>query len=176
MLRPVLLILMTVAVIVLLITCANLAGLLLARATARQREIAIRLSMGAGRWRIVQQLLVEGIVLAASGTIAALVALRWTSGLLIGFAPPSELPIHLDVVIDGPSAVVHGRRRGRHRVLLSRWRLPCSHHRPISRPRFVIPRPPAAAFGAIACAAGSWPRKSRCRSRCSSAPGCAFAA
>ena len=101
-LRPVLLVLMTVAVIVLLITCANLAGLLLARATARQREIAIRLSMGAGRWRIVQQLLVEGMVLAALGSIAALAALRWTAGLLIGFAPPSELPIHLDVIIDGP--------------------------------------------------------------------------
>jgi putative ABC transport system permease protein len=100
-LRPVLLILMAVAAVVLLITCANLAGLLLARASSRQREMAIRLSMGAGRWRIVQQLLVEGTVLAGLGTIAALVALRWTSGLLIGFAPPSELPIHLDVSVDG---------------------------------------------------------------------------
>lgn len=99
-LRPVLLILMAVAAIVLLITCANLAGLLLARASSRQREIAIRLSMGAGRWRIAQQLLVEGMVLAALGSAAALVALRWTSGLLIGFAPPSELPIHLDVSVD----------------------------------------------------------------------------
>lgn len=100
-LRPVLLILTVVAAIVLLITCANLAGLLLARASARQREIAIRLSMGAGRWRIVQQLLVEGAVLAGLGTVAALVALRWTAGLLIGFAPPSELPISLQVDVDG---------------------------------------------------------------------------
>ena len=99
-LRPVLLILTAVAAVVLLITCANLAGLLLARASARQREIAIRLSMGAGRWRIVQQLLVEGMVLSSLGAIAALIALRWTSGLLIGFAPPSELPIHLAVDID----------------------------------------------------------------------------
>ena len=99
-LRPVLLILTVVAAIVLLITCANLAGLLLARASARQREIAIRLSMGAGRGRIVQQLLVEGMVLAGLGTVAALVALRWTAGLLIGFAPPSELPISLHVDVD----------------------------------------------------------------------------
>jgi predicted permease len=99
-LRPVLLILMAVGGVVLLITCANLAGLLLARASSRQREIAIRLSMGAGRWRIVQQLLIEGMLLAGLGSVAALVALQWTSGLLIGFAPPSELPIHLDVAVD----------------------------------------------------------------------------
>jgi predicted permease len=99
-LRPVLLILTAVAAVVLLITCANLAGLLLARASARQREIAIRLSMGAGRWRIVQQLLIEGSVLAILGSVGALIALRWTSGLLVGFAPPSELPIHLNVAVD----------------------------------------------------------------------------
>jgi predicted permease len=99
-LRPVLLILMVVAGIVLLITCANLAGLLLAKASSRQREIAIRLSMGAGRRRIVQQLLVEGMLLAVLGSVGALIALRWTSGLLIGFAPPSELPIHLAVTVD----------------------------------------------------------------------------
>jgi predicted permease len=99
-LRPVLLILTAVAGVVLLITCANLAGLLLARASSRQKEIAIRLSMGAGRWRIVQQLLVEGLVLATLGAAAALIALSWTSGLLIAFAPPSELPIHLAVSVD----------------------------------------------------------------------------
>jgi len=99
-LRPVLLILTAVAAIVLLITCANLAGLLLARASARQREIAIRLSMGAGRWRIVQQLLIEGSLLASLGAVAAVIALQWTSGLLVGFAPPSELPISLTVTVD----------------------------------------------------------------------------
>jgi predicted permease len=99
-LRPVLLILSAVAAIVLLITCANLAGLLLARASTRRREIAIRLSMGAGRGRIMQQLLIEGGVLASLGAIGALIALRWTAGLLMGFAPPSELPIYLAVSID----------------------------------------------------------------------------
>ena len=99
-LRPVLLILSAVAGVVLLITCANLAGLLLARASTRQKEIAIRLSMGAGKWRIIQQLFVEGLVLAGLGAVGALIALRWTSGLLVGFAPPSELPIYLNVTID----------------------------------------------------------------------------
>jgi predicted permease len=99
-LRPVLLILSAVAAIVLLITCANLAGLLLARASVRQREMAIRLSMGAGRARLVQQLVVEGTVLAGLGAVGAIIALRWTSGLLMGFAPPSELPIHLEVTVD----------------------------------------------------------------------------
>ncbi len=115
-LRPVLLILSAVAAIVLLIACANLAGLLLARASARQREIAIRLSMGAGRRRIIQQLLVEGLVLAGLGAAGALLALRWTSGLLIGFAPPSELPIHLAVNVDATVVWFTPPRCDRHRA------------------------------------------------------------
>jgi predicted permease len=99
-LRPVLLILMSVAAIVLLIACANLAGLLLARSSARGREMAVRLAIGAGRGRLVQQLLVEGTLLATGGTLAAIVALRWTSGLLLSFAPPSELPIDIHVTVD----------------------------------------------------------------------------
>ena len=99
-LRTVLLVLMTTAGIILLITCANLAGLLTARAAARQREMAIRLAVGANRARLVQQLLVEGVLLASAGGVGAIVALQWTAGLLMGFAPPSELPIHLAVSVD----------------------------------------------------------------------------
>jgi predicted permease len=56
--------------------------------------------VGAGRGRLVQQLLIEAALLALAGTAAALVALRWTAGLLAGFAPPSELPIRIDVPVD----------------------------------------------------------------------------
>ena len=175
-LRPVLLILMAVGGVVLLITCANLAGLLLARASARQREIAIRLSMGAGRWRIVQQLLIEGIVLAGLGSIAALVALQWTSGLLIGFAPPSELPIHLDVAVDArviwfTAAIAIGT------VLLFAL-APAAQAAPadVATTLRDVGRGRAASSAVTACAARSWPRRSRCRSRCWSAPGSASAA
>jgi predicted permease len=99
-LGPVLTALMAVAAIVLLIACANLAGLLVARASSRAREIAIRQSLGAGRSRIVQQLLVEGLVLGSLGTAGAVVALAWTADLLAGFAPPSEFPVFVNVQID----------------------------------------------------------------------------
>ena len=57
--------------------CANLAGLLLARATARQKEIMLRLAVGAGRWRLIRQLLVEGGLLAVGGAAAGLAFAWW---------------------------------------------------------------------------------------------------
>jgi predicted permease len=101
LLRPVLLVLAAVAGLVLLIACANLANLLLVRASRRRRELAVRVALGAGRPALMRLLLAESAVLAVGGGLAALVMTTWTSGLLAGFAPPSDAPVNLRVPLDG---------------------------------------------------------------------------
>ena len=99
-LRPVLMAMMAVVALILLIACANIANLLLARATSRRKEIAIRLSMGATRGRLLRQLLTEGLVLAGAGAMGGLLVTWLCRGLLQQFAPPADLPIAMNVELD----------------------------------------------------------------------------
>jgi predicted permease len=93
--------LMAIVAGVLLIACANVASLLIARATARQKEIALRLAIGASRWRIVSQLMAESLLLSFLGGAMGLVIAQWTAGFLLGFLPTSETPHVISASIDG---------------------------------------------------------------------------
>ena len=96
--------LLGMAVVVLLVACLNLANMLLARGTARRKEIAIRLALGGSRWRIVRQLLTEGFVLAVLGGVGGLVLGLWSSDLLVG-SMRKLMP--LDIVwLTGPNPAI----------------------------------------------------------------------
>ena len=92
--------LMAISGFVLLLACANVANLMLVRSVTRRREIAIRMSLGASRWRLVRQLLVESMVLALAGGAIAMLATVWTSGSMMRFIPQTDLPIYLSVEAD----------------------------------------------------------------------------
>jgi predicted permease len=102
-------VLMGAVVVLLLIACTNVANLMLARATRRQREMAVRMALGAGRMRLIRQIFTESLLLALGGAMVGLLFARWGARglvLLISNGPPIPLDIHPDIRVLGFTATV----------------------------------------------------------------------
>ena len=104
--QPFLAAIMGLALLVLLAACVNLAGIFAARAADRSRELAIRLSIGSTRWRILRQLLTEAVLISLAGGAAGTLIARTMLHVLSSWQPISEYPIHVTVAADGRTYLI----------------------------------------------------------------------
>jgi len=86
--------------LVLIVACANLANMLLARASARRQEVAVRIAVGAGRARLIRQMLTESLTLALAGGGVAFLLSLWMAGVIAGFQPPLPIDLGLEIAPD----------------------------------------------------------------------------
>jgi predicted permease len=93
--------LLALAAVLLLLACANVANLLLVRSVTRRREFAIRLSMGASRWCLVRQMMMENLIVALAGGGVAVMCTYWTARSLAAFLPATTLPLSINGNLDG---------------------------------------------------------------------------
>jgi predicted permease len=91
---------LAIAAVVLILTCVNVATLALVRFVARRREIAIRESLGAGRVQLMRQMIIEGLVVSATGGVIAFILTSWTAKRFADFIPPNSNPLALNGIVD----------------------------------------------------------------------------